>query len=342
MRLLFIGGTGNISTSCSKLALAQGHELWLMHRPGRPGIAGAHDLCCDINNDDEADILQKLRGQHFDVVVQFIGFTPADVERDLRLFRGRCDQYIFLSSASAYAKPTGYAPTTERTPLENPRWQYSRDKIAAEQVLHDQADELNGVTYTIVRPSHTYDSVILVPIGGWTDFTAVDRMRRGLPVIVPGDGTTLWTITHAEDFAHGLAGLFKNVKAINEDFQITSDEALTWNEIYRLTAEAAGVPEPKLVHIASELLIAHNPDWEGTLLGDKSHTALFDNSKLKSVVPDFEAKIPFAEGIKQTIKWFDADLARSAPAAETNQQMDQILEAYAKAWPGGKRGGLVS
>jgi nucleoside-diphosphate-sugar epimerase len=329
MRFLFIGGTGNISTACSKLALAQDHELWLMHRPGRPGIDGAHDLCCDINNDDEADIVQKLRGHYFDVVVQFIGFTPADVERDMRLFRGRCDQYIFISSASAYAKPTRYEPTTERTPLDNPRWQYSRDKIAAEQVLHDQADEPNGLTYTIVRPSHTYDSVILIPIGGWTDFTAVDRMRRGQPMIVPGDGTTLWTITHAEDFAQGLAGLFKNTQAINEDFQITSDEALTWNEIYRLTAEAAGVLDPKLVHIASDLLVAWNPDWEGTLLGDKSHTALFDNTKLKTAVPDFEAKIPFTEGIKKTIEWFDADPARSAPSAETNTQIDQILEAYA-------------
>ncbi len=333
MKILFIGGTGNISTACSQLALAQGHELWLMHRPGRPGIAGAQEVCCDINNDAETDIRQKLRGHHFDVVVQFIGFTPADVERDLRLFRGRCDQYIFLSSASAYAKPTGFAPTTERTPLVNPRWQYSRDKIAAEQVLIDQADRAEGVTYTIVRPSHTYDSVILIPIGGWTDFTAVDRMRRGLPVIVPGDGTTLWTITHAEDFARGLAGLFKNAAAINQDFQITSDEALTWNEIYRLTAQAAGVDAPKLVHIASELLIAHQPDWEGTLLGDKSHTALFDNTKLKSVVPGFEAKIPFAEGVKQTIAGFDADPSRSAPSAETDAQIERILAAYRRACP---------
>lgn len=336
MRLLFIGGTGNISTSCSKLALTQGHELWLMHRPGRPGIAGARDICCDINQDDEAAILQQLADHHFDVVVQFIGFTPADVERDLRLFRGRCDQYVFISSASAYAKPTGYAPTTERTPLENPRWQYSRDKIAAETILVKQAAGEGGVPYTIVRPSHTYDSVILLPIGGWTEFTAVDRMRRGLPVIVPGDGTTLWTITHAEDFAAGLLGLFGNPQALNEDFQITSDEALTWNEIYRLTAAAAGVPEPKLVHIASELLIAHEPDWEGSLLGDKSHTALFDNSKLRGAVPGFEAKIPFAEGVKRTIEWFDADPARSVSSPDTNAQMDAILEAYAKSWPSGK------
>jgi len=336
MKLLFIGGTGNISSSCSQLALEQGHELWLMHRPGRPGKPGAHDICCDINNDDESAIAQKLRGHHFEVVVQFIAFTPAQIERDLRLFKGKCDQYIFLSSASAYAKPTSYTPTTERTPLENPLWQYSRDKIAAEKYLEEQAKGQEGMTYTIVRPSHTYDSVILIPIGGWTHFTAVDRMRRGLPVIVPGDGTTLWTITHAEDFAQGLLGLFRNTKAINEDFQITSDEALTWNEIYRLTAEAAGVPNPKLVHIASELLIAWNPDWEGTLLGDKSHTALFDNTKLKQAVPTFAPKIRFAEGVKRTMAWFDADPSRKNLPVDGDATIEKILTEYAKAWPEGK------
>ena len=239
MKLLFIGGTGNISTSCSKLALALGHELWLLHRPGRPGIEGAHDLACDIN--DEKAAAKVLAPHRFDVVVQFIAFKPNQVERDLRLLEGRCDQYIFLSSASAYAKPRGFAPTTERTPLENPRWQYSRDKIECERVLETKTPA--SMSYTIVRPSHTYDSVILLPIGGWQSFTAVDRMRRGLPVIVPGDGTTLWTITHAEDFAQGLLGLCGNPAARNEDFQITSDEALTWNEIYAQTAVAAGVSE---------------------------------------------------------------------------------------------------
>ncbi len=334
MKLLFIGGTGNISTSCSKLALQQGHELWLLHRPGRPGIAGAHDLPCDIN--DEAAAAKALAPHRFDAVVQFIAFTPAQIERDLRLFAGRCGQYVFLSSASAYAKPCAFAPTTERTPLENPRWQYSRDKIACEQVLRASAPA--HLPYTIVRPSHTYDTVILLPVGGWQDFTAVERMRRGQPVIVPGDGTSLWTVTHAEDFAPGLLGLLGNPAAMNEDFQITSDEALTWNEIYRLTAAAAGVPAPKLVHIPSDLLIAWDPDMEGTLLGDKSHCAVFDNSKLRRAVPGFRPRIAFRDGVRRTLDWFDADPARRRLPPEDDAHIEKLLAAYAQAWPDGKIG----
>lgn len=332
MKILFIGGTGNISTSCSRLALELGHELWILHRPDRPGIPGAHDLACDIN--DEAATARALSPHRFDVVVQFIAFAPEDIERDLRLLAGKCDQYVFLSSASAYAKPRAFAPTTERTLLENPRWQYSRDKIACEKLLVDQGAD--GMPYTIVRPSHTYERVILLPIGGWQNFTAVDRMRRGLPVIVPGDGTSLWTITHSEDFAQGLLGLFGNPQAMNEDFQITSEEALTWNEIYMQTAAAAGVPNPKLVHIASELLIAWNPDWEGTLLGDKSHTALFDISKLRRVVPEYQPKVSFREGVRRTMAWFDADPSRRQLPPEEDAQIDEILSTYAKAWPEGK------
>ena len=332
MKLLFIGGTGNISTSCSRLALELGHELWLLHRPGRPGIPGARDLACDIN--DEAEAAKVLAPHHFDAVVQFIAFTPAQVERDIRLFRGRCAQYVFISSASAYAKPHGFAPTTERTPLENPRWQYSRDKIAAEQTM--RAAGATGFPFTIIRPSHTYDTVILLPVGGWRDFTAVARMRRGQPVIVPGDGTSLWTITHSEDFAAGLLGLLGNPQALNEDFQITSDEALTWNEIYRLTAAAAGVATPQLVHVPSDLLVAWDPACEGSLLGDKSHTSLFDNSKLRRAVPGFRPKIAFRDGVRRTIAWFDADPARRLLPPEEDAFIENVLAAYAKAWPLGK------
>ncbi len=332
MKILFIGGTGNISTACSRLALALGHELWLLHRPGRPGIPGARDLPCDIN--DEAAAAAALAPHRFDAVVQFIGFTPAQVERDIRLFRGRCGQYVFLSSASAYAKPSGFAPTTERTPLENPRWQYSRDKIAAEQVL--RAAGATGFPFTIIRPSHTYDTVILIPIGGWRDFTAVDRMRRGLPIIVPGDGTSLWTVTHSDDFAPGLVGLLGNPLARGEDFQITSDEALTWNEIHRLTALAAGVAAPKFVHVPSDLLVAWDPGCEGTLLGDKSHTALFDNTKLRRAVPDFRPRIAFRDGVRRTIEWFDADPARRLLPPDEDAFIENVLTAYAKAWPGGR------
>ena len=319
MKLLFIGGTGNISTACSRLALQLGHELWLLHRPGRPGIPGARDLACDIN--DEAEAARVLAPHQFDAVVQFIAFTPAQVERDIRLFRGRCAQYVFISSASAYAKPHGFAPTTERTALENPRWQYSRDKIAAEQTL--RAAGAAGFPFTIVRPSHTYDTVILLPIGGWRDFTAVERMRRGQPVIVPGDGTSLWTITHSEDFAAGLLGLLGN-------------PPLTWNEIYRLTAAAAGVAAPQLVHVPSDLLVAWDPASEGTLLGDKSHTSLFDNAKLRRAVPGFRPKVAFRDGVRRTIAWFDADPARRLLPPEEDAFIENVLTAYAKAWPHGK------
>ncbi|MBK8477660.1 MAG: NAD-dependent epimerase/dehydratase family protein [Opitutaceae bacterium] len=334
MKFLFVGGTGNISTSCSRLALQLGHELWLLHRPGRPGIAGARDLPCDIN--DEVAAAVALATHQFDAVVQFIGFEPAQIERDVRLFSGRCRQYVFLSSASAYAKPRIFAPTTERTPLENPHWQYSRNKIACEQVLRRAG--LASFPYTIVRPSHTYDTVIPLPIGGWTDFTTVERMRRGQPVIVPGDGTSPWTITHAEDFAQGLLGLLGNARALGEDYQITSEEALTWDELYTQTAAAAGAAAPKLVHIPSDLLIAWNPDLEGTLRGDKAHTAVFDNAKLRRAVSDFRPRVAYRDGIRRTLAWFDADASRRRLPPETDAFIEKVLAAYAKAWPAEKIG----
>ena len=333
MNILFVGGTGNISTACSKLALSRGHELWLLHRPGRPGVSGAHDLPVDIN--DEPAAAAALAGHRFDAVVQFIAFTPEQVARDVRLFGGRCSQYVFISSASAYAKPRGFAPTTERTPLDNPRWLYSRNKIASEQVLRATATAA-GLPFTIVRPSHTYDTVILLPIGGWQDFTAIDRLRRGLPVIVPGDGTSLWTITHAEDFAPGLLGLLGNPLASDEDFHITGDEALTWNELYLQTAAAAGAPPPHLVHISSDLLVAWKPELEGTLLGDKAHTALFDNAKLRRAVPEFQPQIPYRDGVARTLAWFDADPMRRRLPPEEDAFFESMLANYARAWPRGR------
>lgn len=332
MKLLFVGGTGNISTSCSRLALQLGHELWLLHRPGRPGIAGAHDLACDIG--DETAAAAVLAAHRFDAVVQFIVFEPAQIERDLRLFAGRCGQYVFISSASAYSKPARFVPTTERTPLENPHWQYSRNKIECERTLRDAGGA--KLPYTIVRPSLTYDTVIPLPIGGWTDFTAIERMHRGQPVVVPGDGTSPWTITHAEDFAQGLLGLLGVPAALGEDFQITSDEALTWDELYRQTAAAAGAPAPQLVHIPSDLIVAWNPEMEGTLLGDKSHTAVFDNAKLHSVVPGFRPRIAYRDGIRRTLAWFDADPARRRLPPENDAFIEQLLAAYARAWPEGR------
>jgi len=331
MKILFVGGTGNISTSCSRLALELGHELWLLHRPGRPGIPGAHDLHCDIS--DEAAAAAALAPHRFAAVVQWIAFEPAQIERDIRLFAGRCGQYVFISSASAYAKPAVFTPTTERTPLENPRWQYSRNKIACEAVL--RATDPARLPHTIIRPSHTYDQVIPLPVGAWRNFTTVERMRRGEPVIVPGDGTSLWTVTHATDFAPGLLGLLGNPLALGEDFQITSDEALTWNELYRQTAAAAGAPPPTLVHIPSDLIVAWYPDEEGGLLGDKSHCAVFDNAKLRRAVPGFRAVTPYRDGIRRTLDWFDADPARRLLPPENDARIEKLLAAYAKAWPDG-------
>lgn len=332
MKLLFVGGTGNISASCSRLALQLGHELWLLHRPGRPGIPGAQDLFCDIA--EEAATAAALAAHRFDAVVQFIAFTPAQIERDRRLFAGRCGQYVFISSASAYAKPRTFAPTTERTPLENPHWRYSRNKIACEEAL--RAGDARALPYTIVRPSHTYDTVLPLPLGGWTEFTTVERMRRGRPVIVPGDGTSPWTITHAEDFAAGLLGLLGHPAALGEDFQITSDEALTWDELYRQTAAAAGAAPPHLVHVPSDLLIAWNPELEGTLRGDKSHTAIFDNAKLRRLVPGFQPRIAYRDGIRRTLAWFDADPARRLVPPESEAFLERVLAAYAQAWPEGR------
>jgi nucleoside-diphosphate-sugar epimerase len=227
-----------------------------------------------------------------------------------------------------------FAPITEATPLANPHWKYSREKIACEETLRKQA-RAAGIQFTIVRPSHTYDTVILLPIGGWNNFTAIDRIRRGLPVIVPGDGTSLWTITHSEDFAFGLLGLLGNPLAYDEDFHITSDEALTWNELYLQTAEAAGVPSPVLVHIPSDLLVAWDPALEGTLLGDKSHTTVFDSSKLRSAVPGYRPTVAYRDGVQRTLNWFDADTTRRRLPPSENDFIEMVLKAYSKSWPRG-------
>ena len=330
MRVLFIGGTGNISTAVSRLALAQGVDLTLLNRGTRPcGLPGATSLVADIA--DEKAAAQALAGRTWDVVVNWIGFTPQEMERDLRLFAGKTRQYIFISSASAYQKPLAHPVVTEDTPLANPYWDYSRNKIACEDTLmHAYRD--SGFPVTIVRPSLTYDTVIPVAIGSWTDFTIVDRMRRGQPVIVHGDGSSLWTITHAEDFAKGFVGLLGHQQAIGHAFHITSDELLTWNQIYEAVADAAGV-KANLVHIPTDFIIkvgrTCGMGWmEGNLLGDKAVSAIMDNSKIKRFVPGYQATIPFKAGIQRTIKWFEADPARMVIQDSNNQFMDRVITAY--------------
>jgi len=325
MRVLFIGGTGNISRSVSLACIERGIDLHLLRRGTRHvDIPGAILVRGDINRPD--DIRSLLEGSRWDSVVDWIAYTEEDIERDIGVFRGKTDQFIFISSASAYQKPPVHPIVTESTPLCNPFWEYSRNKIACEERLN-RAYRDEGFPTTIVRPSLTYDTVIPVAIGGWTEYTVIDRIKKGQQIIVHGDGSSLWTVTHAEDFAKGFVGLLGHPQTIGEAFHITSDEILTWDQIYRAVARAAG-REPHLVHIPSDFIVACEGTLRGSLLGDKSCSVIFDNSKIRRIVPDFRATIPFHLGIKRTMAWFDADPARQIVRKETQEMMDRILQAY--------------
>jgi nucleoside-diphosphate-sugar epimerase len=329
MEILFIGGTGVISSACANLAIERGHEVFLLNRGQttmRPVPDGAHALRGDIR--DREGARAATSGRTFDAVVDWVAFAPDHIDADLDLFRGRTAQYVFISSASAYQKSPARVPITESTPLDNPVWPYSQNKIACEERLM-RAHREEGFPATIVRPSHTYDRTRCPFRGG---YTMIGRMRKGQQVIVHGDGTSLWTLTHHRDFARGFVGLLGNSKAIGEAVHITSDEALTWNQIYQLVGRAAGV-EPKLVHVPSELIAAYDAEWGVSLLGDKAHTMIFDNSKLKRLVPDFEAKIPFEQGAKEIVAWFDADPANRPVDTGLDRRIDTILAAYRMAWP---------
>ncbi len=328
MKVLFIGGTGIISTACSRMAIERGFELtlWTRGRSLVPAPAGAKTISLDVN--DLAAAARALANTNFDVIVDWVAYVPADIERDLRLFAGRTQQYIFISSASAYVKPPAHYLITEATPLANPYWQYSRDKITCEeQLLRAQREE--GFPAVIVRPSLTYgDTLIPLAMNSWEhSYTIVDRMRQGKPVIVPGDGTSLWVITHNTDFAKGFLGLFGNKQAIGQAFHITTDEVKTWDEFYRVVGAAAGV-EPRLVHISSDFIVSCLPDKLGSLIGDKSHSVVFDNRKIKRFVPDFCATTKFAEGIRRTLAWFDADPKRRTIDDAANAAWDKLIAGY--------------
>jgi nucleoside-diphosphate-sugar epimerase len=328
MKVLFIGGTGIISSACSDLAIERGIDLYMLNRGQsvRPAHPQAHHLFGDIRQPDT--LLEMLSEHIFDVVVNWVAFVPQHIETDLRLFRGRTGQYIFISSATVYQTPPARLPITEKTPLENPIWDYAQNKIACEQLLVNTYHE-EGFPVTIVRPSHTYDRTHL-PIRG--NYNTLDRMRQGKKVIVHGDGSSLWTLTHHVDFAKGFLGLLGHPRAIGEAFHITSDELLTWNQIYELTAQAAGVT-PKLVHIPSELIAAYDPEVAAGLLGDKTYSKIFDNAKIKRLVPDFQATIPFASGVKETVAWLDAHPAGQHIDPNYNALTNRILAAYECAWP---------
>ena len=325
LRALFIGGTGIISTEAARRALAEGVEVTLLnrgHSSVRPVPDGARVLHADARDPDA--VRAAVGDLEFDAVVEFTAFTPDHVQADLDLFAGRTGQYVFISSASAYQTPPTHLPVTESTPLRNPFWRYSRDKIACEDLLV-RAYRDTGLPMTIVRPSHTYDATLIPMDGGWT---VIDRMRRGLEVVVPGDGTSRWTITHSADVAVGLVGLLGREEAIGEAFHITGDEAPSWDQIYLAMARAAGVDEPRLVHVASDAIAAASPEHGPGLVGDKSQTMIFDNTKIRRLVPQFAPRIPFAQGAREIVAWHDADPARREVDREFEALTERLLEAY--------------
>jgi nucleoside-diphosphate-sugar epimerase len=329
MKVLFIGGTGIISSACSELALQRGIELYLLNRGQsslRPIPQGAQVLKGDIR--DPQSVSTAIGKMHFDSVVDWVTFTPDQAENDVKLFSGSTDQFIFISSASAYQKPVAGLPITESTVLKNPYWDYSNNKILCEELFLDSYRK-SDFPITIVRPSHTYDKWSLPMEGGWT---VMDRMRRGKPVIVHGDGTSLWVMTHHKDFAKGFVGLLGNPHAIGEAVHITSDEVITWNQIFEYLAKPLGVT-PKIVHIPSERINQYDKNWGAGLLGDKAFSVIFDNSKIKRLVPDFCATIPFAQGAAEIVDWYLGDESRQKVDPAFNQLCDRIIEDYQKTEP---------
>ncbi len=331
MNLLFIGGTGIISTGCTALALELGHAVTVLNRGHRakPHPSAEH-LCVDLN--DSAALNATLAGRRWDAAVDFTVFTPEQLEQRIAAFRPHVDHYVFISSASAYQKPPQHYVVTEETPMENPFWQYSRDKIACEERLL-RAVRDDAFPGTIVRPSLTFgDDQVTLAFNSWQrSYTVIDRLRRGLPVIIPSDGRTLWTITHNSDFAKGLIGLLGNAATYGEAFHITSDEVLTWNQYFQITAEVAGVSDPNFVHIPADFIAACLPDEAPGLIGDKLCSCVFDNTKIKRFVPDYEATTSYREGIARTLGWFDADPSRQLIDNEANAKWDRLIATWNSA-----------
>jgi nucleoside-diphosphate-sugar epimerase len=329
MKILFIGGTGIISTASAELAVQRKLDITLLNRGQRKTIPGAKQIIADIS--DVAATKTALGDTHWDVVVDFISFHPEDLKKRLQVFRGKVGQYIFISSASAYQKPVTDYLVTESTPLVNPYWSYSRDKIACEDFLNKELRD-NAFPVTIVRPSFTYDeTVIPLSYNSWErPYTVIDRMRKGQPVIIPGDGSSLWQLTHNQDFAIGLVGLLGHQASIGHALHITSDEVLNWNQIFEVTAEAAGADRLDTVHIASDFIVACLPDKEGGLHGDKTSSQVLDNSKIKRFVPDYVATRRYRDGIRRSIAWYDANPARRVIDEAYSVKYDKLIAVYQK------------
>ena len=335
MKILIIGGTGLISSACSELAVARGHELFIVNRFSSLHYSvpeGVTVLQADVYT-DEARLASLLAARHFDAVVDFLAYTVEDIERDIRLFRGKTDQFVFISSASAYQKPPLHYLITEETPLENPYWGYSRNKIACEERLIKAYRE-EGFPITIIRPSLTYGASQIPLVGAsWSHpYAVIDRMKQGKKVVIPGDGTSLWVLTWNADFAKGLIGLLGNDRTIGEAFHITSDEVLTWNQIVLEVYQALGL-EPNVIHISSEMIIRHDPDKLGTLLGDKVNSIVFDNHKIKRFVPEFLCEVNWAQGLRRSLTWFESHPEFQTIDQEMNNQWDRIIAAHEKAFP---------
>lgn len=334
MKVLFIGGTGTISTAISTRLLEEGHELWLINRGTRNDVlpSGAHIIKADIN--DEESVTRQLEGQKFDVVADFIAFLPKQLERDYRLFNGRTRQFIYISSASAYQKPLSDYRIDEGTPLANPYWEYSRNKIAGEELLMKLYRE-EGFPVTIVRPSHTYSerSMPLGVHGPGGSYQVIRRMLEGKKVIIQGDGSSLWTLTFNTDFAKGFIGLMGNIHAIGEAVQITGDETLTWNQIYTVVADALGVGLNPC-YVSSEFLAASSPaqwDLRGALLGDKSNSVVFDSTKLKRLVPGFAATVRFDQGARKVLDYINTHPECRKEDQEFDSWCDRVIAAQEAA-----------
>ena len=324
LRVLFIGGSGVISSACSRVAAESGIELFVLNRGRstvRPLPPGVTMLRGDIR--EPQSVRDEIKDLEFDAVADWVAFTAGHVRTDIELFGGRTGQYVFISSASAYQTPPARVPVTESTPLRNPYWQYSRDKIACEDLLVAAYRE-QGFPATIIRPSHTYDQTLVPFDGGWT---VLGRMLAGKPVIVHGDGTSLWTLTHHDDFARAFVPLLGHPRTLGEAIQITSDDVLTWNQIAESLAAALGVTA-RLVHVPSDAIAAADPGWGAGLLGDKAHSMVFDNAKLRSIVPGWRAVIPFEQGAREIAEWYLADPARQV----ADPALDAVMDKLAAAW----------
>ena len=332
MKLLFLGGTGNISTACVELAVEQGHDVTVLNRGRSPSRIQGSVRVAVGDRDDGAVLRGIAETTRFDAVVDFLAFRPDQVATAIDAFTGRIGQYVFISSTSAYEKPVAHYLIAETTPLRNPFWDYARQKIACEERL-DRARQDGGFPATVVRPSYTYGQTWIPSAFGGQDYTVVDRMRRGRPIVCHGDGTSLWVMTAASDFAVGLVGLLGQDGAIGEAFHITSDEVLTWEAIYRTIARAAGA-ELNMVYAPSHLIAALYPDRGGSLLGDKAWSVVFDNAKIRRFVPAYSPRVTFAEGMARSIAWLDADPARRVVNEETNHRIDRVIAAQARAAEG--------